>query len=147
MSRVVFNKENVARYLGIDKKEIEKIIYDSSDVGTVILRNEIFKITKQQLKATIANDRRKRIEQVEIHCFGKQEYIAHNIGNINSYIIKPRQEHLECDCMDYEQLSLAYKTNQVACKHIYKYLSLLGINNLYDYIQLYDQQVENLEVA
>jgi hypothetical protein len=146
MSRIVFNKRNVAQYLGIKESEIKRIVYDASDVGIVILKNDaISLITKKQMKNIIIKNRKARINEVEIHCFGHNEYIAHNTENINSYILTPRQDHIECECTDYLFLEIAYKTNKVACKHIYKYLNILGVNDLIEYSQLYDHQVENVE--
>jgi hypothetical protein len=146
MSQVVFNKKNVAQYLGISESEIKRIAYDVSDLGIVILKNgDVSLITKKQMRATIIQNRKARINQVEIHCFGNNEYIAHNKENVNSYVLAPMQDHIECECNDYLFLEIAYKTNKVACKHIYKYLNILGVNNLIEYAQLYDHQVENIE--
>lgn len=146
MSQVVFNKKNVAQYLGIKESEIKKIAYDASDLGIVILQNgDISLITKKQMRRIIIQNRKARIDQVEIHCFGNNEYIAHNKENVNSYILTPMQDHIECECTDYLFLGIAYKTNKVACKHVYKYLNILGVNDLIEYSQLYDHQVENID--
>jgi hypothetical protein len=146
MSQIVFNKKNVSQYLEIKESEIRKIAYDASDVGIVILKNdEISLVTKKQIKKVIIKNRKARVNEVEIHCFGNNEYIAHNKENVNSYILVPMQNHIECECNDYLFLEIAYKTNKVACKHVYKYLNILGVNNLIEYAQLYDHQVENIE--
>jgi hypothetical protein len=144
MAKIVFNKTNVAKYLGIKSNEIIGII-DDSEIATVILKDSFYKVTKQQLKGIIINDRKTRIDQVEIHSFGNEEYIAHNKEKTNSYIIRPKKDYIRCECEDYNQLTIAYDTDKMACKHIYKYLNLLGVNNLLEYSQLFDQQVENLQ--
>jgi hypothetical protein len=145
MAKIVFNKVNVAKYLGIKTGEIVTIVPDNSEIATVVLKDCFYKVTKQELKGLMINDRKQRIDQVEIHSFGKGEYIAHNKDKENSYIIRPKKDYVRCECEDYHWLSVAFDTDKMACKHIYKYLNLLGVNNLLEYSQLFDQQVENLE--
>lgn len=146
MTHAIFNKATIARYLKVNRKEIE-IINHTDSLATILINNTECCVTKNQLKQTIINDRKAKINQVEIHSFGNDEYIAHNKENINSYIVLPHDDYVECECHDYQNLKAGFGSVKVACKHIYKYLNILGVSNLIDYSKLYDRSVANIQNA
>lgn len=132
-----------AKILGLKRNDIEFVVAINNEYCLVGLFNESVKIHKSEFIKLLVADRQKRTHNLTAteNAFNPLQYTVRNLDRNSTYQVKLQDDHIICECQDYENLVKDFGTNKVACKHVFKVLSSLGFGSLRDY--LHDKEQYN----
>ncbi|BAQ63947.1 hypothetical protein [Geminocystis sp. NIES-3709] len=144
MRHILFNFCNVCNVTWLDRKDIKMITIKSNDHCLVTLKTgETLKVTANEVKESLEQTRKKRSSNIEIIDNPDYTYTARNPIKETQYTLITKDSYIYCTCPDYNNQSIALKSDQVCCKHIWSLLEYLGFNSLLEYKEYIEtEQIE-----
>jgi len=144
MRHLLFNFINVCNVTWLDRSDIKMILVKTQDYCIVTLKTgEKIKVTAKEIKETITNRRKERAKNIEIIDNPDNTYTARNSIKESEYQLIPKDSYIYCTCPDYSNQSIALKSDDVCCKHIWALLGYLGFSSLSEYEEY--NEAENIE--
>jgi hypothetical protein len=136
--KYLITKSRAARILGLKENEIEFVYLMPNGKEVLVgLFNSSVKIKLSEFKSSYASERKDRskglipTKRVEV----PGTYTVRNQTKQSTYKVQCFEDHIECNCPDYDTSKQVFESVTVACKHIYSVLNEIGVSSLVEYIQ------------
>lgn len=137
MQHVVFNATNIGSATWLEREEIRQIHILNNRICHVYLPDgSKVKVTAEEIKPVMEERRRARAGNVEVTKLGTANYYTvRNPHKGTEYSVLPLMEHLTCTCPDYNNQSIAFDTEKIACQHIFAVLNHLQFSSIAEYAE------------
>lgn len=144
--RYVYSMSRAAKLLGIKENQVEFVYVCGNGQVLIGLFNDSIYLSEREFKVSYGEERKARAVGFKItkRLDDNHSYSVRNDVKKSVYKVSCYSNCIMCDCPDHEISRQIFKTDKVACKHIYSVLGLLGYGSLNDYIK---GNKDNNEVA
>jgi hypothetical protein len=132
----LYTEGRVKRILKIKKADIE-FIYPCEGGCLVGIWNDAVFIKKADFLALLSGDRKNRSKGLTVtqDAFNSDFFRVRNDSSNSLYLVSLEAKTVRCECKDWQNQSLDFNTEKVACKHSYAVLFALGYGSLKEYIE------------
>ena len=122
--------------LGISKGLIDEVFESGKDAIAKLIDGTELPIKRFDALKQVASVRqvRSKVLICTPNVDNVTQYTVRNEDKGSTYRVDLHSDHITCQCDDYKNLS-GLLGQKVACKHVYRTLSYIGMNNLQDYIK------------
>ena len=142
MRHVIFNTTNICRATWLEREEIRTIHVKSNRFADVYLSNgSIVTVTAEEIKPVMEQRRKARSKHLQVLPTKLHNYLVRNEIKGSEYTVLPLIDHLECNCSDWKNQSIAFDTDKVICKHIFGVLNYLNFKTLDEYEEWVNKQM------
>jgi len=143
----LYSYTRTAQILKVKESDIEFVMLLDNGKVLVGLYNDSKEIDKSRYVELFVNERKERAEREDLTVTQwvneNTKFTVRNQAKGSTYIVNLYHDSLKCDCPDYQISSESFNSTQVACKHIYSVLNVLGLSSLKDYVRYQRDQVVN----
>jgi hypothetical protein len=142
MQHVIFNATNICSATWLEREEIRQIhILNNRQANIYLSNGEKVRITAEQIKLIMEERRKARCKHLQVLPTNLSNYLVRNEIKNTEYTVLPLIEHLECNCSDWKNQSIAFDSNQICCKHVFGVLRFLGFSQLSEYQEYVKEQM------
>lgn len=138
-SKYLFSTSRTAKILGIKQNQVEFVMLMDNGKVLVGLFNDHIYLDAFDYKKQFGKERQERAKQENLtvtqNVFDSTIYTVRNESKQSRYQVELFSKSIKCNCADYQISSQEMNTPQVACKHIYSVLNVLGVSTLRDYVK------------
>lgn len=143
----LYSFSRTAQILGIKENQIEFVMVLDNGKILVGLFNDSVYLEKSDYTDLFVAERKERAEREDLKVTqfvnDDTKFTVRNQAKQSTYQVQLYFDSLKCDCPDYQISSESFNSTQVACKHIYSVLNVLGMSSLKDYVRYQRDQVVN----
>lgn len=135
--RYVYSVARAARILGLKETDIEFVYVTPDNRVLVGLFNDHIYLTKREFIVAYGAERKARSNGFKVtkRLDDEHSYTVRNESKKSTYKVSCYADSIICDCPDHEISRQIFKTDKVACKHVYSVLGLLGYTSLGEYLK------------
>jgi hypothetical protein len=142
MRHVIFNATNICSATWLQYEEIRVIHILNNRICNVYLPDgSKVTVTASQIKPVMEERRKARSKHLQVFPTKLHNYLVKNEIKGTEYTILPLIDHLECNCPDWKNQSIAFDTDKVCCKHVFGVIHFLGFSQLSEYEEYVEEQM------
>jgi hypothetical protein len=142
MQHIIFNRSNICAVTWLQPEHISQIHILNNRVCNVYLSNGLkVRVTAHQIKPVMEEKRKARFKNLQVLPTKLHNYLVRNEIKGTEYTVLPLIEHLECNCPDWKNQSIAFDTDKVCCKHVFGVIRFLGFSQLSEYEEYVQEQM------
>ncbi|MFY7883517.1 MAG: hypothetical protein ACOVOV_01590 [Dolichospermum sp.] len=133
----IYSLTTVCHVLKVGKEMIQAVWQKGKDATVQMIDGSTVELKLFDAQKAMGELRKARSRSLTVtrDLFDGSKFTVRNETSDSLYSLECKDDHVECECVDYQNLVNKFNTNKVSCKHCYGVLNELGYGTLQDYVK------------